>query len=463
MHCKRVPARDPERRDEAATAAVPWPNWAWAVVALLIAAMLRDPWSPDEPRYSALSRAVSEGHWIVLDLCGQPYADKPPLTFWLGGAMFSLFGERAWAQRLPVLIATVWTARMLSQAIAPVLGGERAHRAALLFLTMALPAWLGSRVQIDPALCLSVTAIGCSLWRMKSLRPRAFAIVTVWTAVATLTKGPVALVWIAWIALLVLALGRRDQRVSRWLVLAVGAVVGTVPLIAWARAVSARAPSLADTLWYDGHLGRVLEAQSHPGPIWEPGVELLVFALPWTPWVILGLRQAWREGHARLCIAGVVAPVLMFSLFAEKRPHYLLPIYPVLAVFAARASEEIPRRMIRAWLAVLVLGSAVAFPIADSFKTPRHLTEAVEDLAPQHDIPCLGVRPEGPYFLSGLPFRPDPEGELFERLLAEQRSEFIALVARERAAHLPPSLDRETRVFATYKVGSRSVEIHVAR
>src|SRR5512138_3768331 len=60
--------------------------WLLALALLLIATGigLRDPWPADEPRFALVARdMVATGEWLLPRVGGQPYADKPPLFFWL--------------------------------------------------------------------------------------------------------------------------------------------------------------------------------------------------------------------------------------------------------------------------------------------------------------------------------------------------------------------------------------------
>src|SRR5690242_14656343 len=55
---------------------------------------LRDLWLGDEVRHgSALQHVVRDGHLMVLHLNGEPYPDKPPLWFWLVGAIAKVGGS----------------------------------------------------------------------------------------------------------------------------------------------------------------------------------------------------------------------------------------------------------------------------------------------------------------------------------------------------------------------------------
>ena len=45
----------------------------------------RFPWKADEPySFGAVWDIVQHGHWLVPDIAGQPFVEKPPLVYWLG-------------------------------------------------------------------------------------------------------------------------------------------------------------------------------------------------------------------------------------------------------------------------------------------------------------------------------------------------------------------------------------------
>src|SRR5262245_56004045 len=61
---------------------------------------------PDEGRYAEIPREMlARGEWIVPQLQGQPYLDKPPLLYWLVMLSYSIFGVHDWSARLVPALA----------------------------------------------------------------------------------------------------------------------------------------------------------------------------------------------------------------------------------------------------------------------------------------------------------------------------------------------------------------------
>ncbi|MBK8977050.1 MAG: glycosyltransferase family 39 protein [Planctomycetes bacterium] len=136
----------------------PGAGWLVALVAPAALAVARGFWAPDEPRYAQVARELIEsGGGPVLHLCGEPYPDKPPLLFWLSGALGRATGWSELAMRSPSLLALALLA-VLTQRFATCMAGPRQARLApWILLTMALPTELGSRLQPDTLLAALVT------------------------------------------------------------------------------------------------------------------------------------------------------------------------------------------------------------------------------------------------------------------------------------------------------------------
>ncbi|HEY4253932.1 MAG TPA: glycosyltransferase family 39 protein [Roseomonas sp.] len=122
----------------------------------------------------------------------------------------------------------------------------------------------------------------------------------------------------------------------------------------------------------DDMLGKVSSGgEQHWGP---PGLYTLIFGLTAFPaafFVLRALPAAWGarlQPGVRFLLAWSVPVWLLFEAVATKLPHYTLPVFPALALLAARwvldPLAPQPRRWLR-WLAMAALwGVAVVLPMA---------------------------------------------------------------------------------------------------
>lgn len=364
----------------------PLGGWWWLALPMLASAWVRELWAPDEPRYAEVAREIFDGgSWLVMHLCGELYPDKPPLLFWLAGVLGWLSSWSELAMRLPSIAATLGTAWVIGRLARRWWGEVEAAWAPVLFLTTTLVVELGGRLQIDPLLSF-LCVLALELVTRPELDPRRRSMLLITAGLllglGALAKGPVAylhvlLVVAAW---RLLAVHEAPARVPRWVWLATVAAAVAPPLV-WALSASVVEPRLLEALFFDQHLGRVVKADRHPGPVWKHLTRLPFLLLPWTLLVAAELARVarrWRDRAAGFDAGSLRAAlwllslVVFFSLIPPKRDLYLLPAYPAAALLAARAlTRSITEGRLARWIAVatpLVLGLAgLALSLAGLF------------------------------------------------------------------------------------------------
>ncbi len=375
--------------------AAPFPPWV-AMLPLVVAAAGRGFWAPDEPRYAQVARdAIENGHWLVLQRCGELYPDKPPLVFWLAGLAGQLTGWNEFAMRVPSLVAAIALAYATAAFARRWWGQAEAGWAGIVLLGMVLVAELGGRLQLDPILaaCTSIALLLCAGARMSPGRMPLGRMVLAgaMAGLAALAKGPVAWVVVALPLIAWHVLSHFEYRRSAepaalrprtpWTGIAVGVAAAVAPVLAWALAACAVEPELTRHLFWGQHVERAIRGVQHPGPVWQHGVRLFLLTLPWTPLVVLGIvsavRAARRIGHGPDQDPGLVRAGLwfatlfvFFSIIPVKRDLYLLPLYPALALMAARVlvirlrDGALPAAIVGVWIAVFAVAALalLAFP-----------------------------------------------------------------------------------------------------
>src|SRR5262245_13519547 len=110
--------------------------------------------------HALASRAMLEdGHWAVLHINGIPWLEKPPLHYWLVAASYAVFGENAFATRLPAALAVIGLV-FLVYAFGSRFFGSRAGFYAGLVMCTSFGTFLFTRVMIPEAIyALEFTAI----------------------------------------------------------------------------------------------------------------------------------------------------------------------------------------------------------------------------------------------------------------------------------------------------------------
>lgn len=84
-------------------------------------------YTPDEPREASLVVAMAtRADKSLPELAGRPFAEKPPLLYWLGGASVAALGASAGAARLPnllyLLVTVLAAAALAHRAAGPAAG-----------------------------------------------------------------------------------------------------------------------------------------------------------------------------------------------------------------------------------------------------------------------------------------------------------------------------------------------------
>ena len=300
---------------------------------------------PQEPRYAEIPRQMlAEGRFLVPVLHGEPYLDKPPLLYWLVMGSYSIFGVHDWAARLipgiagalTVLLTYLWGRRVV---------GERVGLCGALLLCLSAGFVYRQRMlNMDSLLCLWVTAAlvaaHTALMDRSGLRRGWWLAAAVACGMGLLTKGPVALVLIlAPLGLFAFLDRRRAATTPRdWL-----QFVGLAAALAapWYVAVMLREPDFAYTFFWRHHIERFLTPFDHEKPAWFYLPGLLAGMLPWTlllPGFVRylarrPLRAALRRPPALgLFLLASLLCVFFFSASGCKRPGYILPALPPLAL-----------------------------------------------------------------------------------------------------------------------------------
>ncbi len=357
------------------------------------------PLDRDEARFAqATTQMLETGDFVNIRFQDQPRHKKPAGIYWLQAASVALFSEvesrEIWIYRLPSALAA-WVSVLLCYGIGRRLFGPRTGFLGAAFLAVSLLLVLEAhQAKTDAALLATVLLAQGSLARIylaarDGERAGLVPALLFWAAqgAGILIKGPILpMVSLATILALLIA----DRKV-RWLA-ALRPIAG-LPLalaiaLPWFVAIGASTGGgfVADAVGSD-LLPKLLSGQeSHGAPPGYFTLLMIVFFWPASLLAWPAIIGAWRERKTpalRFCLAWLLPAWIVFELIPTKLPHYVLPLYPALALITAygvlaaiegrgAAYGRWPARtlyVLWAVIGVVLAGAAVAAPIlfADGF------------------------------------------------------------------------------------------------
>jgi 4-amino-4-deoxy-L-arabinose transferase-like glycosyltransferase len=365
---------------------ISWPRSLLLFATVLLLAVPQAALLPlvdrDEPRFAEAAREmIQSGNFVVPTFNGVPRYDKPPLTYWCEAAAYEIFGQSAFAARLPSLVATAATA-VLIYTWGTRLGRAWIGLAAALCYSFCLQTMQQGRVATADALLIffmTLTAFaGWLVVRPKSGSRAPFAchaVLALGFAGGFLAKGPEAC--LPFIAVIGCA---RGQRVGVML----SFLGGLALTLLWG--IPAYVETNGDYLWRAWKAGIADRAwgsdQGHGAS--SVGFYLLelpyyligfwISALPWSILVLLRARKlfaGWKPDLADTYLLLNIVPLfVIFTLMATKLPHYTLPAFPMIALLfarrwvAAQLSPSLPIRLAGGFGLAFAVVACIAVPLA---------------------------------------------------------------------------------------------------
>ena len=345
--------------------AIPW--WFWLAAALLAIAWFapiqyRDLFHPDEGRYAEIPREmVLSGDWVTPRLNDLKYFEKPPLQYWATATAYIAFGQSEWSARLwPALLGFLSVASVL--VVGKALFDLRTGMHAALILASSLLFMLYAQVvTLDMGLTFFLTAgLSCFLLAMRAgltIRQERIWISCAWalTALAVLSKGLIGVV-LPGLTLLAYAAIYRDWRLLRPPLWPPAIAIFLAIVIPWFALVQLRNPEFFDFFFIGEHIERFALAGHHRPGSWYYFLPIVLLGMmPWTSVVLAAVPLALRRVQTgnnrihidRFFVLWVVVIVGFFSLSSSKLPGYVLPVFPVLALLAARWTAQIKPAQLR--------------------------------------------------------------------------------------------------------------------
>ncbi len=322
------------------------------VVCWCVGILGRGYWTPDEPREADLAWRMSwQDSKAIPLLAGEPFCEKPPLTYWIAGAAMSVWGRDAWAARLPNLLYAMVTALAVG-SIARRGAGARAGLAAAaaistFLLSYQVAIWLATDAPLLAAVAVALLGLYVGFHAAGTgERLRGYSLMHIALGVGFLSKSAAA--WmVPVLTLLTLVIWeRRWRELLRWELYA-GLLLQAALVLSWVWVVfvGPDGPAHLKVFFWNNLVGRFAHvaapdelqyAAAHRNTPGKYLLELPIYLWPWTLLVAAAVRRAWRQRllwtpRRRLlqfAAAAFVPAVGLLSLAATARNIYLAPALP---------------------------------------------------------------------------------------------------------------------------------------
>jgi 4-amino-4-deoxy-L-arabinose transferase-like glycosyltransferase len=355
------------RLDRDAAAALGWlairPRWAVAFLIVLCLALSLPGIASlpvtdrDEARFAQASKQMLQsGDYVDIRFQDSPRHKKPIGIYWLQSLSVAAFSspeaKEIWAYRLPSFLGILACVLLTWWAAGSLYGRQNALLAAVL-LAAAVGVNLEARLAKSDAVLLAciILAQG-ALGRLYLAREMGGGSKTVaalfWIALGlgTLIKGPVAPA-VALLTILPLAIYDPDKSWLRGFHFAWGVPLFLLIVLPWfvAIGISSGGEFYQRSLGQDFLAKIQLGQENHWGP---PGYYLILFWWTFWPGALVATGGAglwlWRNRmhrRALFLLAWIIPFWLVLEATPTKLPHYILPIYPAIAIGAAWVLREV--------------------------------------------------------------------------------------------------------------------------
>jgi 4-amino-4-deoxy-L-arabinose transferase-like glycosyltransferase len=369
--------------------------WALIYVPGLFSPGLMD--DADAVHAEASREMLSRHDFITLHANGVRYLDKAPLLYWLTAGSYAAFGFSEFSTRLPLslfVLAALLAVFLLARDIA----GNDAGFFSALILATAVGPYIFTRFLIpDVVVGLWLTITVHLFWRSLNVSRPSLALcwsLGIVTALNVLTKGLIGAVFPVGIIGLYLLITGNLRHLLKLRLFSTAAVFFAVAA-PWHLLAILRNPPQGEAkgfFWFyfineqvNRFLNKRIPRDYDKVPLWLFWGLILVWLLPWSPYLVAALRQLplrlrklraqlTSEQQALLLLVIWALVILVFFSFSTRQEYYVIPALPALAVIAglwlareSTAPGDSTMRRLAGRCAGLIMGLGIAVFVLAAF------------------------------------------------------------------------------------------------
>ncbi len=289
---------------------------------------------PDEPVYGETPKEMIQMHdFISPRIFGEVWYDKPPIYYWLVVVAFKLFGVNEFSARFPSAVLAVFCVFIVYKSTAKLFNQRAGIISGLVLATSFEYFYLAKAAVTDITLTLFLTAsLLCFLQRK-------YYLFYLFSALATLTKGPIGLLFPGVILFIWMAFNRRFSQLKQMKVVQ-GIFIWAVVALPWYGAMYyIHGADFVNGFLEVNNIIRFTTAEHAKTSSWYFFIPVLI--LGFFPWATLlfqviksALNEKGKDVYPKLLFFYIWALFIFvfFSISSTKLVSYILPAYPPLAI-----------------------------------------------------------------------------------------------------------------------------------
>ncbi len=298
----------------------------------------------DTSKYLTISEDMMRQHnYLLAYWQGHIYSDKPPLLFWLFIGGWKVFGFSYWWPQFVVMaIATlsIFASQKLGKSLWPN-QPTIANLIPIILVGCFYWVWFAKQIRVDSILVLAtLLSIYCIV---KSIQGKKIYWLGYVLAIGLggFAKGPVILAFVLLPAIFLPVMIDNENGFSpKWYAfLGLATIIGLAIPLTWAIPAAIQGGSaFTQEIFYR----QITHRQSmHQSSLFFYVSRLPLWLLPWSiyPPAYKGLRSLKLFKPVSCdtaCLAIILCGIVAFSVFGQKLPHYLYPLFPFFAILIAR-------------------------------------------------------------------------------------------------------------------------------
>lgn len=289
---------------------------------------------PDEPVYAETAREMLQyGDFLSPRIFGEYWYDKPPMYYWLVALSQLLFGYNEFAARFPATLMACGTVIMLYVSVTKLFNERAGFWSAVSLTTCIEFFYMGKAAVTDTTLLFFMTGA------ILSFAHKRYWLMYVCMALATLTKGPIGIVFPGAIIFLYLLVMGQLREILRMHVIR-GLLLFTLLAAPWYYAMyTVHGMDFVNTFLGFHNVTRFTTPEhANRVTFWYYFPVLLLGVFPWTGMLVQAL-------YASVCYSRIddmrqlllfhvwwIFVFVFFTICQTKLVSYILPMFPPLAV-----------------------------------------------------------------------------------------------------------------------------------